>query len=317
MCPAQDVRRGSGGAAWVCRMAWDGAAPEGEASVRLHSTRLLVRARAPSARRPRRRGAPPAVLPSSARAIRPLGASGPPARGSGGRSAAPGTPLALGASRTPPVGRRGAAVAPRAARSAPETGSYVRRGGRGLGPPPASARVDGGRWRVERAGPGDWRWERAVGVDCSAPEPRCVWLPCRGHRDRPRDHRAPGPRLARVSAGAGWCCSRVGVWGASHWGGGQPRATIPTRCWLSESPRSGTREWGANEELKGRGVSGVFPLGVQEATAFRVGTLAGPLAWLARKVRGTRDVWSLLGAALKLERTLRWSRWGCCSSLHL
>lgn len=30
-------------------------------------------------------------------------------------------------------------------------------------------------WSVARAGKG-WRFERAVGVDCSLPEPRCIWL---------------------------------------------------------------------------------------------------------------------------------------------
>lgn len=50
-------------------------------------------------------------------------------------------------------------------------------------------------WRVEHAGVGGWRWERAVGVDCSAPEPRCLWLPCLSHSDR----RVLGLRPARVS----------------------------------------------------------------------------------------------------------------------
>ncbi|KAM6312192.1 LOW QUALITY PROTEIN: rho GTPase-activating protein 23 [Podargus strigoides] len=35
--------------------------------------------------------------------------------------------------------------------------------------------VSKGLWSVERAGKG-WRFERAVGVDCSSPEPRCIWL---------------------------------------------------------------------------------------------------------------------------------------------
>lgn len=30
-------------------------------------------------------------------------------------------------------------------------------------------------WSVERAGKG-WRFEQPIGVDCSSPEPRCIWL---------------------------------------------------------------------------------------------------------------------------------------------
>ena len=71
-----------------------------------------------------------------------------------------------------------------------------------------------------RAGAGGWRWERAVGVDCSAPEPRCLWLPCLSHSDR----RAPGARPARVSA--------AGVSGA-----GEPRLPGPMPWKVGEGGR--------------------------------------------------------------------------------
>ncbi|XP_065712197.2 rho GTPase-activating protein 23 isoform X3 [Patagioenas fasciata] len=66
------------------------------------------------------------------------------------------------------------------------------------GPPPAPsavAVVRRGLWSVERAG---WRWERAVGVDCSSPEPRCLRLSTL-HRHAgppPEQRRPPAPRLA-------------------------------------------------------------------------------------------------------------------------
>lgn len=188
---------------WVCMSVWDrGGLAQGppRRGRRLPcATRRRVRAQAPSAKRLGRRGAAPAVLPPSARAVRPLGAPGSRARGSGGRAGTPGARLPPGGPRTPPAGRRGAARGPRAARPAPEARPAVhwgRGGGRVLGPPPAAALVGSAVWRVERAGARGWRWERAVGVDCSAPEPRCLWLPCLAHSDR----RAPGPRRARVSA---------------------------------------------------------------------------------------------------------------------
>ncbi|KAK2500846.1 hypothetical protein MC885_001297 [Smutsia gigantea] len=71
------------------------------------------------------------------------------------------------------------------------------------GSPPAAALVGSAVWRVKRAGAAGWRWERAVGVDCSAPEPRCLWLPCLGHSDR----RASGPRRARLPLGPRDGCS--------------------------------------------------------------------------------------------------------------
>lgn len=174
---------------------------------------------APSAgrrgRRGRRRDAP-AVLPPSARAGRPLGALGPRARGSEGRAGSPGAHLPPGGPRTPSAGRRGAPVVPSAERPAPEArpaARWGRGGGRGRGPPPAAALVGNAVWRVERAGAAGWRWERAVGVDCRAPEPRCLWLPCLSHSDR----QAPASRLARVSAeevgpGAGAWTDLVGRW---------------------------------------------------------------------------------------------------------
>ncbi|XP_066483041.1 rho GTPase-activating protein 23 [Tiliqua scincoides] len=53
-------------------------------------------------------------------------------------------------------------------------------GPRGPPHPPAPSHhgvsvVGKGVWSVARAGKG-WRFERAVGVDCSLPEPRCIWL---------------------------------------------------------------------------------------------------------------------------------------------
>lgn len=162
---------------WVCEyVGWGGRAqgPPRRGRRLPCATRRLVRARAPSAGRRGRRGVAAAVLPPSARAVRPLGAPGPRARGSGGRA-----------------GLVGSAV-----------------------------------WRVERAGAGGWRWERAVGVDCSAPEPRCLWLPCLGHSDR----RAPGPRPARVSP-AGPEGSGAGS-GAGPWVGlaGMGGTRLPTPC---------------------------------------------------------------------------------------
>lgn len=184
------------------RVGWRGAgaAPEGEVSV--PTTCRLVPARfqrAPSPGRRGRRGPSPAVLPLSARAGRPLGASGPRARGSGGRAGTPGPRLPRGGTRTAPAGRR--AAEPRTSRPAPEARPGARcgrDGGRARGSPQA-ALVGSAVWRVERAGVGGWRWERAVGVDCSAPEPRCLWLPCLSHSDR----RAPGLRPARVSNSLG------------------------------------------------------------------------------------------------------------------
>lgn len=178
-----------------------GAAPEGEVSALRDSP--ACPGLAPSAGR---RGAAPAVLPPSARAVRPRGAPGPRAHGSAGRAGTLGARLPPGGPKTPPAGRRGAAVGPRAACPAPEAGPaarWGRGGGRGRGSPPAAALVGSALWRVERAGAEGWRWERAVGVDCSAPEPRCLWLPCLSHSDR----RAPGAHRARVSTegeGIGW-----------------------------------------------------------------------------------------------------------------
>lgn len=180
------------------RVGWlgAGAAPEGEVSV--PATCRLVPAplqRAPSPGLRGRRGPVPAVLSPSARAGRPLGASGVPARGSGGRAGTPGLRLPRGGPRTAPAGRR--AAESRTARPAPEARPGARwglDGGRARGSPQA-ALVGSAVWRVECAGVGGWCWERAVGVDCSAPEPRCLWLPCLSHSDR----RAPGLRPARVS----------------------------------------------------------------------------------------------------------------------
>ncbi|KAM6115050.1 LOW QUALITY PROTEIN: rho GTPase-activating protein 23 [Phoenicopterus ruber ruber] len=51
-------------------------------------------------------------------------------------------------------------------------------------------------WSVERAGEG-WRFERAVGVDCSSPEPRCIWLSSlRRHAAAPERRWPPAPGLA-------------------------------------------------------------------------------------------------------------------------
>lgn len=180
------------------RVGWRGAgaAPEGEASVPATCRRVPAGlGRAPSPGRRGRRGPAPAVLPPSARAGRPLGASGPRARGSGGRTGTPGLRQPRGGPRTSPAGRR--AAESRTARPTPEArpgARWGRDGGRARGIPQA-APVGSAVWRVEHAGVGGWRWERAVGVDCSAPEPRCLWLPCLSHSDR----RALGLRPARVS----------------------------------------------------------------------------------------------------------------------
>ncbi|VTJ55333.1 Hypothetical predicted protein [Marmota monax] len=99
-----------------------------------------------------------------------------------------------------------AAVGPRATRPTPEArpgARWGRGGGRARGPPLAAALVGNAVWRVERAGAGGWRWERAVGVDCSAPEPRCLWLPYLRHSER----LAPGSRGARLPLGPRDGCS--------------------------------------------------------------------------------------------------------------
>ncbi|KAM6042886.1 LOW QUALITY PROTEIN: rho GTPase-activating protein 23 [Theristicus caerulescens] len=63
-------------------------------------------------------------------------------------------------------------------------------------PPPAPspvAVVSKGLWSVERAGKG-WRFERAIGVDCSSPEPRCIWLSSlRRHAAAPEHRWPPAP----------------------------------------------------------------------------------------------------------------------------
>lgn len=176
---------------------WAGAAPGPPRRGRCLSQRLVPAPlrRAPSHGRRGRRGPAPAVLPPSARAGRPLGASGPRARGSGGRAGTPGLRLPRGGPRTSPAGRRAAESRnPRPAPEARPTARWGRDGNRARGSPQA-ALVGSAVWRVERAGVGGWCWERAVGVDCSAPEPRCLWLPCLSHSDR----RALGLSPARVS----------------------------------------------------------------------------------------------------------------------
>ncbi|KAM6107822.1 rho GTPase-activating protein 23 [Pterocles gutturalis] len=67
-------------------------------------------------------------------------------------------------------------------------------------PPPAPGPwrvVRRGLWSVGRAGEG-WRLERAVGVDCSSPEPRCIWLSSLRRHAAARDPRwPPAPRQGR------------------------------------------------------------------------------------------------------------------------
>ncbi|XP_063210714.1 rho GTPase-activating protein 23 isoform X5 [Chroicocephalus ridibundus] len=65
--------------------------------------------------------------------------------------------------------------------------------------PSPVAVVRKGLWSVERAGKG-WRLERAVGVDCSSPEPRCIWLSSlRRYAAAPPEHRwPPAPRHGRA-----------------------------------------------------------------------------------------------------------------------
>lgn len=187
---------------WVCMcVGWGGRAlgppaPEGEVSALRDS--LACPGSAPSAGTCGRRGAALAVLPPSARAVCPLAASGPRARGSAGQAGTPGARLPPEGTRTPPAGRRGEAVGSRTVRPTPEArpaAEWGRGGRRARGPLPATALVGSTVWRVEHAGARDWRWERAVGVDCSAPEPRCLWLPYLNHSDR----RASGSRRVRVS----------------------------------------------------------------------------------------------------------------------
>ncbi|KAM9214944.1 rho GTPase-activating protein 23 [Leptosomus discolor] len=76
-----------------------------------------------------------------------------------------------------------------------------RRGLRGTPRPPAAPSpvtvVSKGLWSVERAGKG-WRFERAVGVDCSSPEPRCIWLSSlRRYAAAPERCWPPAPRPSR------------------------------------------------------------------------------------------------------------------------
>lgn len=60
-------------------------------------------------------------------------------------------------------------------------------------------------WSVERSGRG-WGCERAVGVDCSSPEPRCIWLSsvrrCAAGTPPRRPPGAPhGPAAPRTAKG--------------------------------------------------------------------------------------------------------------------
>ncbi|XP_074418026.1 rho GTPase-activating protein 23 isoform X1 [Larus michahellis] len=65
--------------------------------------------------------------------------------------------------------------------------------------PSPVAVVRKGLWSVEQAGKG-WCLERAVGVDCSSPEPRCIWLSSlRRYAAAPPEHRwPPAPRHGRA-----------------------------------------------------------------------------------------------------------------------
>lgn len=205
-----------------------GAAPEGEVSALRDS--LACPGSAPSAERRGRRGAALAVLPPSARAVCPLAASGPRARGSAGQAGTPGARLPPQGTRTPPAGRRGEAVGSRTVRPAPEarpTAEWGRGGGRAQGPLPATALVGSTVWRVERAGARDWLWERAVGVDCSAAEPRCLWLPYFNHSDR----HASGSRRVRVRT------EGVGSRGRGR-GLDSPRGKLCVWNWATNSLRS-------------------------------------------------------------------------------
>ena len=76
------------------------------------------------------------------------------------------------------------------------------------GPPPTPnpvAVVSKALWSVERTGKG-WGCERAVGVDCSSPEPRCIWLSslrrCAAGTPPRRPLGAPhGPEAPRTAKG--------------------------------------------------------------------------------------------------------------------
>ncbi|XP_017693385.1 PREDICTED: rho GTPase-activating protein 23 [Lepidothrix coronata] len=72
-------------------------------------------------------------------------------------------------------------------------GGGARRGPCRPPPAPSPKRL----WSVERSGKG-WRLERPVGVDCSSPEPRCIWLSSlRRHAATPDPRPPPAPRPGR------------------------------------------------------------------------------------------------------------------------
>lgn len=121
---------------------------------------------------------------------------------------------------------------------------------RGAPRPPAApspvAVVSRRLWSVERAGKG-WRLERAVGVDCSLPEPRCIWLSSlRWHAAGTAPPCPPAPRRGRSSPRTDKChlvstaCRGGGGVGVEPWvlggmlrRGGQEMGGVPQGrgCW--------------------------------------------------------------------------------------
>lgn len=193
------------------RVSWRGAgaAPEGEASVPTTCRRVPARLwRAPSPGRRGRRGPAPAVLPPSARAGRPLGASGPRARGSGGRTGTPGLRLPRGGSEDVP-------------RRAPS-----RRVPHGASPSRSQA----------RCAPGPRRWPRSGVPAGRAGGQRCLARGARGRRGlalgarRRRGLQRPGAALPLAALSEP---QRLPSTRAASGQGEQQTALEPGGSWMS------------------------------------------------------------------------------------
>lgn len=166
----------------------------------------------------------------------------------------------------PPWGSRPPENAGMVEESAGGAARGARRGPCRPPPAPSPKRL----WSVERSGRG-WRLERPVGVDCSSPEPRCIWLSSlRRHLAAPDPRPPPGPRglrterSRRVRTGMGAVREGLGGVGVPSipWGcvGTNPALFCPKgtgdpRCVPSVSPRV-TRDGGARRNWGDPDVTG-------------------------------------------------------------